>query len=239
MDDLQRWVAGLSGAALLFYGLRQQNASRWALAALGAGLVYQGASGNNLLDYVPVAHEVPVLNQLTTKEPTQLRIRKSMTVNRPASELYNYWRKLENLPHFMRHVKSVQQLDDKRSHWVVNVIRDMELEWDAQITVDRPNEMIGWETLADATIQNRGYVKFIPTSRGTEVSVSIEYEPPAGGIGKLAGRAVKFVAEQQITEEIRNFKSLMEVGEVITTEGQPSARREAWEQKKEYQPAGF
>jgi uncharacterized membrane protein len=226
MDDLQRWVSGLSGAALLYYGLRQRNASRWALTALGAGLIYQGASGNNLLDYVPVVNEVPVINRLTTQEsaPTELRIRKSLTINRPASELYEYWRDLGKLPTFMTHVKSVQEVGDNLSHWVVNVMRGMELEWDARITVDRPNEMIAWETLPESTLQNRGYVKFIPTAYGTEVSVSLEYDPPATMGGELAGRAVKFIAEQQIKEEIRNFKRLMETGELPTTEGQPSGR---------------
>jgi uncharacterized membrane protein len=87
--------------------------------------------------------------------------------------------------------------------------------------------MIAWETLPDATLQNRGYVKFIPTSHGTEVSVSMEYDPPGAGVGALAGRAVKFIAEQQIKEEIRNFKRLMETGELPTTEGQSSGRQAA------------
>lgn len=224
MDDLQRWVSGLSGAALLYYGLRQHNASRWALTALGAGLIYQGASGNNLLDYIPVVNEVPIINRMSSQEPTELRIRKSLTINRPAAELYEYWRDLSKLPTFMTHVKSVQEVGDNLSHWVVNVMRGMELEWDARITVDRPNEMIAWETLPESTLQNRGYVKFIPTAYGTEVSVSLEYDPPAVMGGELAGRAVKFIAEQQIKEEIRNFKRLMETGELPTTDGQPSGR---------------
>jgi uncharacterized membrane protein len=229
MDNLQRWVSGLSGAALLYYGLRQQHISRWFLTTLGAGLVYQGVSGNSLLDYLPLEHipvvnETPVVRRMSSPEPTELRIRKSLTVNRPASELYDYWRDLSKLPTFMTHVKSVQEVGDDLSHWVVNVMRGMELEWDARITVDRPNEMIAWETLPESTIQNRGYVKFIPTAYGTEVSVSLEYDPPAIMGGEIAGRAVKFIAEQQIKEEIRNFKRLMETGELPTTEGQPSGR---------------
>jgi uncharacterized membrane protein len=230
MDDLQRWVSGVGGAAILFYGLRQHGFSRWPLTALAAGLIYQGVSGNNLLDHIPVANEVPVVKQLTSQEPTLLRVRKSLTINRPAADLYNYWRKLENLPTFMPHVKSVQDLGNGQSHWVVNVLRDIELEWDARITVDRPNEMIAWETLPEAELQNRGYVKFIPIRRGTEVSVSLEYDPPASMGGKFVGRAIRFIAEQQVKEEIRNFKRLMESGELPTTEGQPSGRRKEWQE---------
>jgi uncharacterized membrane protein len=225
MDDIQRWVSGLGGAALLFYGMRQHNVSRLPLAALGAGLLYQGASGKNFLDYVPILHDVPAVQQMRGEpSPTQLRIRKSVTVNRPANELYDYWHNLSNLPNFMKHVKSVQDLGEGRSHWVVDVLNNVELEWDAKIIEDRPNEMIAWETLPEAPLQNRGYVKFIPTEHGTEVSVSLEYDPPGAAIGKLAGRMGKFIAEHQIKEEIRSFKQLMETGEIPTTEGQPAGR---------------
>jgi len=223
MDDLQRWVSGVGGASVLWYGLRRHDLSRWPLALLGAGLVYQGVSGNNLLDYLPGAQEMPLIGQMTSA-PTQLRIRKSITVDNQPEYLYSYWRNLENLPTFMTHVKSVQDLGNGRSHWVVQVLNNMELEWDAQIIQDRPNEMIAWETLPEATLQNRGYVKFIPTSKGTEVSVSLEYDPPGAALGRFAGGAVKFIAEEQIKEEIRNFKRLMETGDLPTTEGQPAAR---------------
>jgi len=231
MDDLQRWVSGVGGAAVLFYGLRQHNLSRWPLAVLGAGLIYQGASGNNLLDYLPIHddgdEETPFMEPTTnrdTHEPTELRVRKSITINRPANELYSYWRKLSNLPTFMTHVKSVEETSSEQSHWVVDVVHGIQLEWDARITVDRPNEMIAWGTLPDSTLQNRGYVKFIPTSHGTEVSVSLDYEPPGAAAGALAGRALKFIPATEIKDEIRHFKSLMEACEIPTTDGQSSAR---------------
>jgi len=243
MDGLQRWVSGVGGASILYYGLRQHNLSRLPLAVLGAGLIYQAASGNNLLDYLPINNddnEEYYFNQAPPNyeplKPSELRIRKSITVNRPAAELYAYWRKLSNLPTFMNHVKSVEETSSEQSHWVVNVVRGMQLEWDARITVDRPNEMIAWETLPDSSVQNRGYVKFIPTSYGTEVSVSIEYDPPGAAAGALAGRALKFIAATDIKEEIRHFKSLMEAGEVPTTDGQASARSSDQKQERR-QPA--
>ena len=228
LDGSSRMILGASGAALVWYGLRQETALRWPLALLGAGLLYQGVSGNNAFDQLPMIEHVPVAKHLTS-EPAQLRIRKTLTINRPVEDLYTYWRRLENLPSFMRHVKSVQDLGGGRSHWVVNVLRDTDLEWEAQITVDRPNEMIAWETLPDARVQNRGYVKFIPTARGTEVSVSIEYDPPGSIIGRLAGGAVKFIAADQVKEDIFNFKRLMEAGRLPTTKGQSAARPEAWQ----------
>src|SRR5690606_41716145 len=127
---------------------------------------------------------------------------------------------------------------------ILNVLDNMEMEWEAQITVDRPNEMIAWETMPDADLQHKGYVKFIPTARGTEVSVSMDYDPPGTMLEKLMGGAVRFIAAQQIKEEIRNFKRIMEAGEIPTTKGQPAARREAWQQRahregsEQWQPTG-
>jgi uncharacterized membrane protein len=239
MDEVQRWVSGVGGAAVLFYGLRQDNISRWPLAALGAGLIYQGVSGNNWLDYLPIGEDTPSKESMAGEEPfspSELRIRKSVTVNRPAEELYAYWRKLDNLPTFMNHVKSVQETSSDESHWIVNVLHGIQLEWDAHITVDRPNEMIGWETMPGSSLRSLGYVKFIPTSRGTEVSLSMDYSLPGGPAGTLAGRAVKFIAAGQIKDEIRNFKALMEAGEIPTTEGQSSARP-ADRRKAQEQPA--
>lgn len=243
LDTAQRWVIGGSGAAVLWYGLRQEGVARWASILLGSALLYQGASGQNLIDRIPGAEQIPVVRQLSST-PNQLRVRKTLTVNRPAEELYQYWRNLENLPTFMHHVRSVRQIDDQRSHWVVNVLDNMEMEWEAQITVDRPNEMIAWETMPDADLQHKGYVKFIPTARGTEVSVSMDYDPPGTMLEKLMGGAVRFIAAQQIKEEIRNFKRIMEAGEIPTTKGQPAARREAWQQRahregsEQWQPTG-
>jgi uncharacterized membrane protein len=231
MADLERWISGLGGATMLWYGMQQRGLSRWSLTVLGAGLIYQGVSGDNLLGYLPMAQDNPVLRSLSSA-PTELRVRKSLTINRSANELYTYWRNLENLPIFMKHVKAVHDLGNGRSHWVVEALQNMEMEWDAQITEDRTNEMIAWETLPGAELQNSGYVKFIPTAHGTEVSVSIHYDPPGAMLGRLAGGAVKFIAEQQIKEEIRNFKRLMETGELPTTKGQPAARKEAWRESE-------
>jgi uncharacterized membrane protein len=175
---------------------------------------------------------VPILENVlpSVPAPTDLHIKKSVTVNKPVEEVYAYWRNLENLPRFMKHIKSVQTLDEKRSHWVAAVLRDMEVEWDAQILVDRPNEMIAWESLPGAKVENRGNVKFVqaPGGRGTEVHVSLEYLPPGAALGRVAAGVLNFVTEHQIKEDIRNFKHILEAGEIPTTEGQPAARGDAW-----------
>lgn len=214
----ERLASTAAGGLLLAYGLLNPTPARLLLGVVGLGLVYQGAAGRNLIESVRTG-------QPLVAEPNGLRVKKSVTVNRSREEVYEYWRSLENLPRFMTHVRSVQRHGDGRSHWVVSGPRGTVLKFDAQITVDRPNEMIGWQTLPGAVVQHRGYVKFLPAGeRGTEVHVALEYEPPLGEAGKLISSLMGAVTEQQIQEQIRNFKQIMEAGEMPTTRGQSSGR---------------
>lgn len=154
------------------------------------------------------------------------RVNKIIMINRTPEELYRYWRDFENLPRFMDHLESVRVISDRRSHWVVKGPVGKRVEWDADITEDRPGELICWRSLEGSQVQHSGCVRFeaAPGGRGTVVKVEMEYDPPAGVIGaalaKLSGRA----PEQEIGESLRRFKQLMEAGEIITTDGQPAGR---------------
>jgi uncharacterized membrane protein len=152
-----------------------------------------------------------------------VKIQKTLTINKPAAELYRFWHDFENLPHFMKHLQSVQVYDDRRSHWATKGVLDSAVEWDATITEDRENELIAWASDAGADIANSGSVRFRPAShdRGTEVTVSTEYIPPAGVIGNAVAKLAGESPEQQIGDDLRRFKMLMETGEIATTEGQP------------------
>lgn len=215
----ERLASTAAGGLLLLYGLRNPTPLNLVLGVLGAGLIYQGTVGRNVVESVRTG-------QPLVAEPNGLRVKKSMTVNRPPDELYAFWRDLENLPRFMKHVRAVQRHGEGRSHWVVSGPRGTVLKWDAQITVDRPNKMIAWQTVPGSSVDHRGYVKFVPApgGRGTEVHVAMEYQPPGGEAGKLLGNLLGGVTEQEIQEQIRNFKSIMEAGEISTTKGQTSGR---------------
>ncbi|WP_406696340.1 SRPBCC family protein [Singulisphaera sp. Ch08] len=99
----------------------------------------------------------------------------SITINRPAEELYRFWRNFENLPRIMTHLESVQVTGDRRSHWKAKAPVGSTVEWDAEITEDRPNELIAWRSLEGADVENSGAVRFVPApgGRGTEVHVEM------------------------------------------------------------------
>ena len=123
----------------------------------------------------------------------------------------------------MKHLKSVTVLSDKRSHWVASAPMGASVEWDADIIEDRENELISWASVEGADVDNSGFVRFKPApgDRGTEVKVVIEYAPPGGVVASALAKLFGEEPEQQIGDELRRFKMLMEAGEIATTEGQP------------------
>lgn len=140
---------------------------------------------------------------------------KSITVARPRSEVYAFWRDFENLPRFMKHVESVENLGGGRSHWVSKGIAGTDREWDAQLVEDRPNERISWKTIGDDnTGRHAGTVSFFSIGdSATEVRVDVEYDAPAGALGASIARLFGEEPGQQIEEDLERFKRVMETGD--------------------------
>ncbi|NJL80329.1 MAG: cyclase [Richelia sp. RM2_1_2] len=151
-----------------------------------------------------------------------IKVEKTVTINRPQDELYNFWHKFENLPQFMHHLKLVKVYDQKSSHWVAKAPLGTSVEWDANIIEDQKNEFISWSSVKDADIENSGFIRFskAPGNRGTEVKVVIVYQPPGGTIGAVIAKLFGEEPKQQIGDDLNRFKMLMETGEIATTEGQ-------------------
>lgn len=216
----ERWLSLAGGGALLVAGMRKGRGAGLLLAPVGAALVYRGLTGRSRL--------YEQLEMDTGEDAARgIEVQKSVTVNREPREVYEFWRDLQNLPRFMSHVERVELLGDGRSRWRVKLPPGPPLEWEAEITEDRPGEAIGWQTLPGSTVAHGGQVNFAraPGDQGTEVTVRMHYRPPAGAPGELIARLAKGLTAQQIKEEIRNFKRLLEAGELPTIEGQPSGRR--------------
>ena len=142
-------------------------------------------------------------------------VEQCVTIHRSPEELYQFWRNFENLPRFMEHLKSVQCLDEKRSHWVVKGPMGKEVEWDATIINDEPGRLIAWESLPNADVVNAGTVRFEPAAEdSTEMRVLIKYDPPGGKLGAAAAKLSSENPNQQVKEDLRRFKEMMETGGV-------------------------
>lgn len=145
-----------------------------------------------------------------------------VTINKPAGELYRYWRDFANLPRFMHHLEAVQDLGEGRSHWQAKAPFGQSVEWDARIINDVENELIAWQSTADAQIANAGSVRFTPApfERGTEVRVTLSYAPPAGKTGVAIAKLLGEEPGRQVSDDLRRFKQLLEAGELPTNDRQ-------------------
>lgn len=185
-----------------------------AIAAVG------GVAALDLVCAVRVTQEAPRLRTL--------RVVRTVAINRSPADCFAFWRDLERLPRFMRHVEHVRKLDETRSRWVVRAPAGQTVEWDAAIVRLEPDRLIAWRSLEGADVDSTGVVEFTPRpgGKGTLLRVSMEYRPPAGALGAAVAKLFGEAPEQQLKEDLRRLKQLLETGELATTEGQPAGPRE-------------
>jgi uncharacterized membrane protein len=165
-------------------------------------------------------------NGASAVEPTRrglesargIKVKKAVTINRPVSDVYTFWRNFENLPRFMTHLESVKVFEDgKRSHWVAIGPAGVRLEWEAELVEDQSNELISWRSLPGGSVDTAGYVRFRPApgNRGTEIVVEMRYDPPGGVIGATIAKLFGESGEQVVARDLLAFKNVMEIGEVV------------------------
>jgi uncharacterized membrane protein len=231
-----------SGVAIL----RQPDDARWLwarvagdaldLGALGAAMADAGADrtrGALAAAAVMGATALDVLcAQRLQRGPhdhsRHVRVEQAVTINRSIEDVFRYWHDFQNFPTFMRHLESVEVLGNGRTRWRAKAPAGTTVEWEAETVIDRENEWIAWRSIEGSQIENSGSVRFqrAPGARGTEVRVQLEYHPPAG----LVGRAVAWMfgeePSQQVKDDLRRFKQLMETGEIPISDG-PSMWRPA------------
>lgn len=210
-------VAG--GVALLAYAARERSWRAAGIALAGVPLVYRGATGRWLPEawtggQAEAAAELP-------------KLRASVIIDRPAGELYAFWRQLQNLPRFMKSLESVTETGGNRSHWVGKTPLGWTAEWDAELTAEEPGRRLAWRSLPGSSVETSGEVRFTTATgnRGTMVSVIMAAGLPGNALGRLVEPIVHQGTEHQVREDLRRFKELMEAGEIATIDGQPAGQR--------------
>lgn len=210
VSNNERMISAVGGGLLAVLGLRRGGFGGLLLAAAGGYLLFRGASGHD------PAYAAAGMNTAggATASSKPIFVEHSIVIDRPAQEVYAYWRNLSNLPKIMSHLESVTELDERRSKWVAKAPLGTHVEWEAEIVNDKPGERIGWHSLPGATVDNAGSVQFESLPGGsTRVHVALSYRPPAGALGAAVAKLFGEEPSQQIADDLQNFKTAFESGQ--------------------------
>ncbi len=221
VGDTQRLISAFAGIGLIVEGLRRKSLAGGALAIGGVTLLFRAATG-----YCPALDAMGIdmrgnqdsnrLGRRKVHSDEATKIRRSIEINRPANELYRFWRALDNLPRIMSHLQSVEVITDRFSHWVVKTMTGFPaIEWDAEIINDVENERIGWRSLSNADVDQAGSVEFEPVGDGgtTRLTVTLQYAPIAGRLGAVVAKFIGQDPDFKIADDLRRFKESMEAGQ--------------------------
>jgi len=226
VSRVERWLSMVAGGALAAYGLKRRELPGGAAAIAGAALLYRGATGHcdvyhalginrananaARLDGTGVIADCGSDTRAQLGGRRGIHVEESVIIKRPISELYRFWRNFENLPQFMKHLESVAMREEGVSHWVARGPAGMRVEWDARIINDVEDKVIGWQSLEGSMIATAGSVNFDEDSRGTRVTVHLQYSPPGGKLGAAVAWLFREAPNQTIREDLGRFKQLME-----------------------------
>jgi uncharacterized membrane protein len=223
----ERLVSGVAAAAIALVGLRRKRLRRLLLPLAGS-LFSRAVTGRCAVNRAlgrNTARGGRLSPVASVHRGEGIKVERSVVVNRPVHEVYQFWRNFENLPRFMDHLESVTVLDETRSHWIAKAPAGTRVEWDAAIHNEIDNELIAWRSLPGSDINHAGSVHFAPTSQGrTEVRVVLSYEPPAGKLGAAVAKLLGEEPAQQVEDDLRRFKQVMEALEVQGNSRNPAGR---------------
>jgi uncharacterized membrane protein len=224
---MERWLSMMAGGALAAYALKRREVPGGAAALAGAALLYRGSTGHcDVYQALGINRaergsgriaDVGSDTRQQLRGPRGIHVEAAVTVMKPISEVYRFWRNFENLPTFMQHLESVAQREEGISHWVARGPAGMKVEWDARIINEVDNKVIGWQSLEGSMISTAGSVNFRETRPGTEVRVHLQYNPPGGKIRRLRRADAWRRPERPGAGDLGRFKQYLEAAG-----GQPS-----------------
>jgi uncharacterized membrane protein len=230
-----RWASIVGGVSIISYGMKKgSTAGKVAALMFGGDLVYGGTTGHStLLNALGLRLGGTRLGRSASIPYQQgIRVDADVMIARSPAEIYAFWRNLENLPRFMRHLKSVTNLGGNRSHWIADCMAGQTVEWDAEIINDQPPTLIGWRSLPGSMVDTAGSVHFNPHGdNATDVQVELQYLPPAGKLGAAFAKLMGKDPAKQVKEDLQRLKQELERNDRVqeaSEESFPASDAPSW-----------
>jgi len=214
LREAENWLALGSGTLLLIAGASRRSAAGALLGVSAVPLLYRGITGRwpgmRDGDFQPDNTRTALLGD------RGVQVRESIRLEVPIAVVYRSWRRLENLPQFMSHLDRVTELADGKSHWVAAGPAGLAVKWTAEITSEVEDKLLAWRSLPGSDVATLGSVMFDEArgGRSTQVSVHLQYAPPAGRAGAWVASLFGREPSQTVREDLRHFKQLLEAGEM-------------------------
>lgn len=226
LATVERRAAFGAGAVLVLFGAKRGRVAGLGMLLASAPFFYRAATGR-----WPGALAPPWASddsKVALAGNRGVHVRESVRLELPTADVYRFWRRLDNLPRFMRHLDAVtEHAGTARSHWVATGPAGLRVEWDAEIINEVENHTVAWRSLPEADVVTAGSVTFRPVrdGRSTQLTVHLQYAPPAGKAGAFLASLFGRAPEQTVREDLRRLKQLLEAGELArATVSTPGSR---------------
>jgi uncharacterized membrane protein len=141
-----------------------------------------------------------------------VEIQKTININAPAEQVFEFWRNFENFPRFMANVREVRNLGGGRSRWTVAGPAGVPVSWEAGITRIEPNQIIAWKSAPGSAVANAGLIRFDAVEGGTRVDIKLAYNPPGGALGHAAAGLFGADPKSEMDADLARMKTLVETG---------------------------
>ena len=150
-------------------------------------------------------------------------IQKTIHIDAPVEQVFDFLANYQNFPRFMRNVRSVELRDHGQSHWTVAGPAGTTVHWDSVTTQLKPNEHIAWRTVPGSAVQHVGMIYVAPFSGGTRVHIEMSYNPPAGALGHVVAKLFGADPKSELDEDLMRLKGILESAKT----SQDAAQRDA------------
>ncbi|CAA9304271.1 MAG: hypothetical protein AVDCRST_MAG68-924 [uncultured Gemmatimonadetes bacterium] len=210
----ERILSVIGGGALAVMALRRKGVPGVVMGAAGAALLERGLTGHCRVYGALGVDRSGGTARAAKPDEGGFRGSARTAINRPARELYDFWRDFTNAPRFRDSITAVEILDESTSRWTAAGTMGRTFQWTSRLVEDRPGEYIAWESVAPSDVPNRGSVRFVPFGDGTqaEVHYSVEIEPPGGVVGQAILGLLLPQPQAMLEDDLRHFRELMESG---------------------------
>lgn len=130
----------------------------------------------------------------------------SVRVSAPPQQVWDYVSNYQNFDQFMTHVEKVSKVNGETSEWKLKGPLGIPVGWKAVTTQWQPPNYLAWQSL-EGSVKTQGHIRVEPDTRGSRVTVYMEYVPPGGAIGEVFAAIFKN-PQKMLEEDLENLAEI-------------------------------